>query len=58
MVRVGCKEKKTRNPVTKGSNDWESSLWFYKNFDPSDKGGAGMAPFSSTSVFPSSFVGG
>lgn len=36
MVRMGRREK-TRNPVTKGSNDWESSLWFYKNFDPSDK---------------------
>lgn len=57
MARVG-RRGKARNPVTKGSNDWESSLWFYKNFDPSDKRGTGVAPFSSTSVSLSSFVGG
>jgi len=36
-----------RDPITKRSNDWESSLWFYKNFDPLDKRQRGETMFSS-----------
>lgn len=47
-----------KDPITKQSNDWESSLWFYKNFDPSDKRQLRETTFSSTFVSLSLFVGG